>query len=264
MRQILYAALIGMLLFSLVYRAEAKTIYFGSETETITLGYGGATLFRFPSEVKTITQAKRFDIQPANSDQPSYSLLSVTPRFSQGSSNVVFLLNDGSIIKTRLVIVSQMLPEKIDSIYDFKNKETLIATGQDQKTGSNLSELELMKAMVRGDNVAGYEVKNLIRTIQPGFKGVDTKLVRIYTGNQFNGYVFEISNLTKNQKLQIQVQNLMLGDPNLALLSTVDASVIGPEGSETAKTYVRIVAKSTSIYNQLILPIEVVEKRQGQ
>lgn len=244
-------------------RASARLIYFGTETEVISLVFGGATLFRFPGEVRTISQANRFEITPANSDQANYALLSVRPRFSTGSSDVVFILADGTTVKTKLVVVSNAIPEKTDSIYEFKSKDTLLSNGNDAKTGSGLSELELMKAMLRGDEVSGYEVRNLVRTISPGFKGINTKLVRIYTGNQFNGYIFELTNTTKKQKLFINVQNLVLGDPNVAILSAVDQSIIEPEGSGREKTYLRVVAKPSSIYNQLILPIQVVEKKEG-
>ena len=101
-----------------------------------------------------------------------------------------------------------------------------------------------------------------MRTISPGFKGVETKLIRIYTGNQYNGYVFELRNSTKLQTLFVNVQNLVLGDPNVAILSAVDQAILGPEGSGHDKTYLRIVAKPSSLYNQLILPIQVIEKKE--
>jgi len=245
--------------------ALARQVYFGGETEVITLVYGGATLFRFPGEVRTISQATRFEIAPANGDQPNYALLAIRPRFSSGSSDVVFILSDGTTIKTRLVVVSKAIPEKTDAIYEFKSKETLLTGGGsgDEKTGAALSELELMKAMLRGDEVAGYDVRNLVRTISPGFKGVTTKLVRIYTGNQFNGYIFELTNTTKAQKLFVNVQNLVVGDPNVAILSAVDHPVLHPPGKGEDKTYLRIVAKPSSVYNQLVLPIQVVDKKEA-
>lgn len=245
-------------------QALAKNIYFGSETETVTLVYGSPTLFRFSGEVRTISQASQFEITPANGDQPNYSLLSIRPRFSAGKGNVVFILADGTTIKTKLVSVSDAIPEKTDSIYDFKPKESLVNPNNEGKVGSNLSELALMKAMIRGDQVTGYEVKNLARTISPGFKGVETKLVRIYTGNQYNGYIFELRNSTKLQSLFVNVQNLVLGDPNVAILSMVDQAILEPEGSGHEKTYLRIVAKPSSLYNQLILPIQVIEKKEAK
>jgi hypothetical protein len=251
------------LLIAIPATAHAKSLYFGTDTEVVTLVYGGATLFRFPGEVRTISQASRFEIAPANADQPNYALLAIRPRFTSGSSDVVFILSDGTTIKTKLVVVSRAIPEKTDAIYEFKSKDTLLGQGDDAKAGSGLSELDLMKAMLRSDEVSGYEVKNLVRSISPGFKGVTTKLVRIYTGNQFNGYIFELTNNTKTQKLFVNVQNLVLGDPNVAILSSVDQPIIEPEGSGHEKTFLRIVAKPSSIYNQLVLPIQVVDKKEG-
>ena len=92
---------------------------------------------------------------------------------------------------------------------------------------------------------------------------MSTRLIRIYTGNQFNGYIFELTNITKHQKLFINVQNLAIGDPNVAILSAVDQAVVEPGSTERSKTYLRIVAKPSSIYNQLILPIQTVDKKEG-
>ena len=241
--------------------AQARTIYFGSETEVVPLVYGGPTIFRFPGEIRTVSQAQPFHITPANGDSPNYALLSVTPRFTSGSSEVAFILSDGTIIKTRLVVVSRAIPEKTDSIYDFKSKESLVHQDADAKGGASLPALDLMKAIIRGDEVSGYEVRNLVRSISPGIKGVNIKLVRIYTGNQFNGYIFEVTNTTKDQKLFVNVQNMSLGDPNVALLGSVDNALIEPESTARHKTFLRIVAKPTSIYNELKLPIQVAERK---
>ena len=244
-----------------ILSAHARTIYFGSETEVVPLVYGGPTILRFPSEVRTISQAQKYQIVPANADSPNYSVLSVTPRFMTGSGDVAFILSDGTIVKTRLSTVSKALPEKTDSIYDFKSKESLVHQDGDAKAGASLPELDLMKAIIRGDEVSGYEVRNLVRTISPGIKGVNIKLVRIYTGNQFNGYIFEVTNTTKDQKLFVNVQNMSLGDPNVALLGSVDNALIEPESTGRHKTFLRIVAKPTSIYNELKLPIQVAERK---
>lgn len=235
----------------------ARTIYFGSETEAVTLPAGEDTLLKFPSDVRTITRAQRYEIQPADPEQPSYSVLRVRPRFSSGASNVAFILNDGTIIRTKLNVVSTATPERIDSVYEFKSKDVLIG----QEEAGALSDLELMKAIIRNDEVPGYEIKNVERSLRPGFSGVSTTLTKIYTGNRFNGYVFEIRNQTKDKKLLVNIQNLMLGEPNQAILSNVDTPVIFPEKQGTSRTLVRIVAKPTSIYSKLILPIETVEKK---
>ena len=113
----------------------------------------------------------------------------------------------------------------------------------------------------RGDEVSGYDARVVSRSITPGFRGVTTTLVRVYTGNRFNGYVFEIVNKTKDKRLLVNIQNLMLGEPNQAILSNVDSAVLEPEKQGRNKTLLRIVAKPTSQYSKLVLPIETVEKK---
>ena len=240
--------------------AQARTIYYGSETEMLSIAYGGPTLLRFPAEVRTISQASRFEIAPADPEQPNYTLLSVTPRFTTGTTDVVFLLADGSTVKTRMMVVPKAIPEKTDAIYEFKSRDAQLPGGGEGKTGADIPAIDLMRAMIRGDEVAGYDVRNLVRTIHPGFAGVETRLVRIYTGNQFNGYIFELENTTK-RKLFVNIQNLQLGDPNLALLSSVDRPVIERSDSGYEKTYLRIVAKPSSIYSEIQLPIQTVERK---
>jgi len=88
------------------------------------------------------------------------------------------------------------------------------------------------------------------------FKGVETRLIRVYQGDELTGYIFEVTS-NSSKPLSINIQNLMLGDPDQAILSSVEPQVIGPK----EKALLRIVAKPKSRYNKLILPIEVVEKR---
>jgi len=241
---------------------HARTVYFGNETEVVSLIANEETLFKFPSEVRTISRAQRYEIQPADAEQPSYSLLKVRPRFSSGSSPVVFILNDGTTIQTKLVVVPAGSPEKTSALYEFRPKEAMLQEALGKEATSTMSDLDLMKAMVRGDEAAGYDIKSVSRPVNPGFRGVSTTLVRIYTGNRFNGYVFEIANTTKDKKLLINIQNLMLGEPNLAILSNVDSPLVEPGKGEKSKTFLRVVAKPTSIFSKLVLPIEVVEKKQ--
>ena len=78
------------------HAASARDLLYGRARETVPVAFGSETIFRFPLEVKTITEASRFDIHPANSEEPDYSVLIVKPRFSEGSSDVTFLLSDGT------------------------------------------------------------------------------------------------------------------------------------------------------------------------
>jgi hypothetical protein len=245
-----------------VSTAEGRTIYFGNDTEVVSIVAGEETLLKFPSDVRTISRAQRYEIQPADPEQPNYSLLKVRPRFSSGSNPVVFILNDGTTIQTKLVIAPSGSPEKTSALYEFRPKEAMLSEALGKEATSTMSDLDLMKAMIRGDEASGYDVKSVSRPVNPGFRGVNTTLIRVYTGNRFNGYVFELANTSKDKKLLINIQNLMLGEPNLAILSNVDSPLVEPGPGPKGKTLLRIVAKPTSVYSKLVLPIEVVEKKQ--
>lgn len=240
-------------------RCYARTIYYGSEVETVTVAYGGPTIFRFNEEVKTISQAAKFKIAPADSKDPSYMVLSVTPRFTRGKSKVSFILANGAVVNMNIVIVSKALPEKTDSFYDFEPKERLIDNSNNQK-GKNISELELMKAMIRWDSVVGYKARSLVRTVKTGVSGLSAKLVRIYTGPKYNGYVFKIRN-NNRKKYAIDVKSLTLGTPNVALLSQVDKKILKGSKSKENVTFLRIVAKPTSVYYNIALPVAPIIKK---
>ena len=238
---------------------RARIVYYGSETENLTIAYGGPTIFRFNEEVKTISQASKFNIKPADNKDPNYSVLSVTPRFTRGSAKVSFILANGVVVNTKMVIVSKALPEKTDSFYDFQPKKRLIDNVSNSK-GANVSDLELMKSMIRWDNVVGYKIRNLVRTVNTGVKGITSKLVRVYTGPKYNGYVFKVRN-ESHKSYAIDVKSLTLGVPNVALLTQVDKKILKSKKSKENITFLRIVAKPTSVYYNLALPIALIQKQ---
>ncbi|MBK25402.1 MAG: hypothetical protein CME70_15515 [Halobacteriovorax sp.] len=237
----------------------ARTVYYGSEVETVTISYGGPTIFRFNEDVKTISQAAKFSIKPADGQDPNYSVLAVTPRFTQGKAEVSFILADGAVVNTKIVIVPKALPEKTDSFYDFQPKERLIDSSVNSE-GSDVSDLELMKSMIRWDNVVGYKVRNLIRTVNTGVDGLSAKLVRVYTGPKYNGYVFKIRNESRKE-YAIDVKSLTLGVPNVALLSQVDRKILESRKSKENTTFLRIIAKPTSVYYNIALPIAPIQNQ---
>ena len=230
---------------------EGKTVYYGTEAERVTLVYGGPTIIRFDEEVQTISQASKFHIHPADTKNPNYAVLSITPRFTRGESKVSFILANGTVVNTHMVILSKSTPEKTNSFYDFTPKKHLIASSKKVK-GSQISDLELMKAMIRWDTVIGYKAQHLSRTINTGIKGVSAKLVRLYTGPKYNGYVFKIKNNSK-KVYNIDLRKLNLGKPNVAILSQLDQKVLQAQKNNT--TFLRVVAKPTSVYYNLSLPI---------
>ena len=245
-------ALILYTLFSTT--VHAKTIYYGSKTEPVSIVYGGPTIFRFNEEVKTISQAAKFSIKPTDQKDPSYSVLSITPRFTKGTSLVSFILSNGAVVNLKISILSKAHIEKTDSFYDFEPNKNLIASNDDKE--SNVTDLDLMKSMIRWKSVVGYKERAILRDVQTGKKGLSTKLVRIYTGPKYTGYIFKIKNNSR-KKYSLDIKNLTLGRPNVSLLSQVDQKVLKPRGV----TFLRVVAKSTSVYYKVNLPFGDFESK---
>ena len=238
-------------------RGLGRQVSFGSETETVTIAGNGQTIFRFHEPVKTISQASSFVIKPADENSPDYSVLTVTPRFRTGSSLVSFILASGSILNVKIMVVPNAIPEKTDTIYDFTPTENLVNQPNATSPSSIISELDLMKAMIRSDKVAGYALNSISRGVNTGQVNVKATLLRVYNGPRYNGYVFKIENTSKDKSYRMNLDDLTLGQPSTALLSQVDKKTI-PPGSAT---YLRIVAKPTSVYYNINLPVAPIKNK---
>ena len=236
---------------------QAKTVYYGSETEVVTIAYGGETIFRFNEPVKTISRASDFSIETADKTNPDYSILSVTPRFTKGSSQVTFLLANGAVVSSKIETVSKAIPEKTDSFYDFLPKSSLVE--KDANAGPDISDIELMKSMIRREEVLGIEQRSLEREIKSGVADLAVKLVRIYTGAKFNGYVFKLSNISKTKSYAVDLRHLTLGKPNQALLSQTDKKELKPQEA----TFFRIVAKPSSVYYNVNVPFGEIKAKSA-
>ena len=251
---LLYALFVLLVLKALVSRAEAKVVYYGSGAEQVRIKHGGPTIFRFPKAVQTITGASRLQIKPANDADPSYTVLAVTPRFTNGVNEVAFFLSSGEVVRTK-IIVSPNDPAA-DGLYDFKAHDALDQGGMDQENAPVITEVELLKAMVRDDQVAGYKVMRVSDSVPSKEGSVEVELIRIYRGSPFNGYVYRLTNKSGAKKVDVDVRHITVGDPNLAILSQSDEAVLFPKGKGAFQTLVRIVAKNTSSSRDVILAME--------
>lgn len=244
--------------------ALARDVIYGKAKETVLIPFGVETLFRFPIEVKTITEASRFEIRPANQEEPDYSVLVVKPRMSEGSADVTFLLSDGSTIRTFL-IVSNKPNLKRDSIYDFKPRDELMTSniaGGDATTAVKrdpmvISELDLLRAMVRGDQVAGFDVSQYSMGIPIGSPNLSATLVKVYRGKDINGYIYRLKVESSKHFFEVDLKALALGNPNLAVLSQIDRKVLGGEKEEDRTAFLRIIAKPGSTASKVILPVAI-------
>lgn len=233
--------------------AIAKAVYYGSTAEQVKIRHGNSTIFRFPKAVQTITGAGRLSIKPANDADPTYTVLSVTPRFTNGVNEVAFFLADGSVIKTKIV-VSPSDPAA-DSFYEFKPRDALDADQADPNA-PKISEVELLKAMVRDDDVSGYKVTRLSSDMPSKLNSASVELLRVYKGSPFNGFVYRVTNTSWRKTVEVDVRHITVGDPNLAILAQSDEERLFPKGKGTHQTLVRVVAKNTSSSRDVILAME--------
>jgi len=241
--------------------AEAKEVQYGTQTESISIAYGGATILRFDEPVKTISRASRFIIGPADQENPDYSVLAVTPRFTKGKDNVTFILANGAVVNLRILTVSKSTPERTDSFYDLKSKTKMLQQPGKSKVGV-VSDIELMKAMIRGDRIQGFKVRATNIPVRTGVRNISSKLIHIYTGPNLNGYVFKIRNGSKSKTYAIDLEQLSLGNPSTALLSQVDQKILTTVTGGKNQTYLRIVAKPSSVYYNVKLPIAVLKQEK--
>lgn len=240
------------MVFLLVARAEAKIIVYGTGAEQVRIKHGGPTIFRFPKAVQTISGASKLQIKPANASDPSYTDLEVTPRFTNGVNEVIFFLVDKSVVRTK-IIVSPNDPAA-DGLYDFKSSES--AEAGDSENAPAISEVELLKAMVRDDTVSGYKINRVSQGFPSKNPSARAELIRIYRGSPFNGYVFKLINTSWKKNVEVDVRHLTVGDPNLAILSQSDETILYPKGKGVSETLVRVVAKNTSSSSDVILAME--------
>lgn len=247
---------ITLLLLFMGSNAFGKTIFYGSETESIPINRYTTTILRFDHEVKTISQAENFEISPADVNNPNYSLLSIKPRSSRGGVLTFFLGNE-AIVSLKFRVISKRSLEGIDSFYDFKDKKEKIGTNERSPEGINVTDLQLMKAMIRNDTVSGYKSRPLARNVRTKVDGIKARLIKIYTGPKFNGYIFKISN-NSDAPYHLDLSQLNLGEPNLALLSQADHIDLD---EKQPHTLLRIVAKPTSAYRSISLPIRVAKQK---
>ena len=264
-RTVIFASLM-LLLLGLPETASARLVVFGKARETIPVAFGVESLFRFPMEVKTVTEASRFEIKPSNSDDPDYSVLAVKPRMSEGAADVTFILSDGSVIRTQLLISNRPNLRK-DSIYDFKPKDDLVSANPNLAEKHDpmvISELDLMRAMIRGENVAGFDLSHRSQSIGVGSPHLAATLVKVYSGKDVNGYVYILKTDTSDRAFEIDLKGLAIGQPNLAVLAEVDQTQIGGKTAEERQTVLRIVAKPGASSQRVILPVAIRGEGKGE
>ena len=252
-------ALLALASFFYSNMALALTVYYSGSPQKITLAYGEETIFRFDEPVKTLSNASRFSILPADEVSPDYSVLKVSPRGSRSRAEIHFILASGKVVRVEAVTVSKESGTKAHGVYDFQPKREEFSSAAQ---AVNLTELDLLKAMIKGDSVTGYNIKNISRKVESGHPDLKVKLTKMYSGDHFTGFVFKLENKSKKKSFDVELPKLRLGHPNSAVLSQVDEKRLAPKGIYGSSATLRIVAKSTASYYNLNLPFKEVVARK--
>lgn len=244
------SVLLGFSILVVGSLAKAKEIYYGNTPEVVRIKYGESKVIRFDQEVKTINGASRLSVGPADQNDPDYSLLSVAPRFTKGKSNVVFILSDGSAVRVKFVVTKYSAG---DGFIELKPKSALV---QKRKNRPQLSEIELMKAVLRGDKVIGFKSTYHNMAISSGVSGLSMKLVKSYKGDHLNGYVYKLR-YSGRKELIVDIRKLTIGSPNLAVVAQTDSDILT---RKNRTTLLRIITKSSASGSRVKAPFSVRKK----
>ena len=238
--------------------ALAKSIYFGSSIELVPVNYGAKTILRFDEPVKTISNVTDFVIKPVNEDAPDYAILSVEPRHLGGKTDVSFILANGEIAKLRLSVVPRQASVKVESIYDIKSQRSMI----ENRAAATpfLGRLDLMTAMIRGDQVVGFEITAPNIDVGNDSNGVKVTLRKVYSGDAFKGYVYEIASRADAGHINLDVRSIQFGSPNQALLAYSDLETLDPKDTERSKSRLIVITKQGVNFRDALLPIRVTKE----
>jgi len=238
--------------------AAAKTVYYADSPETLKFAVGTETLVKFDSPVKTISSASLFEIKPANKEDPDFGLLTIEPRSVGSQSLVVFILANGTTLKLKLVAVKK--DEKAEGFYELKSKY-----GEDREALSNQAfqvpgRLDLMRAMIRGDTLSGYDITTPNAAVSSGNADISTKLVKVYTGREFYGFIYELTNESSSKTYEIDIRRLKVGRPNAGLLSYTDLEKLPPSGEKKTSARIIVVTKPVGFGQNVLLPVGQIPK----
>lgn len=244
-------ALAVLLLFA--NTAKASSVKIGRDKATVKVLSSDVTVFRFPKAVQTISGAQRLEIKPANPTDPDYAALAVRPRLTTGTNDLVFVLNDGRLVKVQVIVTTKA--DEAEGFYDF----VLLESQNTASAGS--PESDLLRAMLNGKVPNGYSVQEKKERVSSFLSSLRIELVRVVKGGDLTGYVYQLTNTSWSKNAKVDLSQLTLGTPDDAILSQVDDDELFPKGKGSHQTYLRVVAKARSDSSDIVLPVELLEPK---
>jgi len=248
-----------LLLVETSFARDVKDVFFGTATERIEVPFGEKTVLIFSKKVKSHSKTSNYQLKPEDETNPDYTTFTISPNFTSGTSRVSFILEDGKNARLEFKTVQNLESGFKELTYEVKPKAYV-----DVSKAPPIGEVELLKAMIRDDSVTGYKKRTLSKSVPSGRRGVTSKLVRTYKGRNLHGYVFQLKNKMTRTKVDIDVRKLKLGSPNLAILSQADFQILAPKGKGDDESFVRIVAKPSSQYKAILMPMTARASKKGK
>ena len=217
---------------------SAEVVYLGSDAESVEVLAKQPTIFRFPSPLRTVSHVGKFKVKPANSSDPDYAVLSVTPRVNRGETTAVFVLADHSIYQIHLKIVKNK-SSNTNNFYDFKDVSELASTNIEESE-HKASSIELMKALMSKSWLSGY-YRRRVSTGYVDYGSLEIKLLEVIEGPTYSGLTYRVRNKSKRQIILSQ-KNVRLGYPYKPLLSHISRKTLHTKGKRKSTALVRVVA----------------------
>ncbi len=245
--------------FSTAGAKEVKDVFYGTATEKIELPFGEKTVLIFNKRVKSHTTASSYLIRPEDDANPDYTTFVVSPKFTKGTSRVTFSLEDEKSVRLEFITTENKDSGFKEFTYEIRPKAYV-----DVSKAPPIGEVELLKEMIKDSKVLGYKRRVLDKPTPSGRVGVKSRLIRSYNGRNLHGYVFEMTNMMKRTKVEIDVKKLKLGEPNLAILTQADSFTLYPKSKGQSKTRIRIVAKPSSSYKAVLMPTTLKKVKGGK
>lgn len=236
----------------------SKEIYYGSTPELVTISK--ETILRFQQNVRTISQAHRFEIKPSDPNDPDYSVLSIRPRFTKGISKIAFVLSDGSVVNLKLKIVKKSKHD--EPFYDLKPKSMLIE--RSEKNIPALTVMDFMRSVDSDAQIVGFKRKVKSNWVSTGdIRGVRAKLIREYSGKEYKAFVIKLTNIYKSKKYQVPLDKITFNNSEMALMSLIDHDTLYPRKTGVSSTLLKVIAKPTAAISDLKLTI-IPQKMKGE
>ncbi len=193
--------------FIIINTSFTKEVIYSKHKKVISVLYDKVTILRFKRPVKTINNAKGFEIFPSDQSDPDYTQLSIKPIFRKSKADIDFFLDDGEVVRLKVITVLNK-KYNTDLIYDFISKEDKI---ESKKHKVNDTALDKFKKMILRKKVIGFIKIPTNKIVDYKKDEFEIELLSVFKNSRYNGYVFEYRNLNKWKSYNLNIENLSLG-----------------------------------------------------